>query len=118
VGLFGKKQSGECDDAASRVMDPDTLRQRGVLGQAKVIHLDSKPTIGGTMADPAYDCCITLVASADGIAPYTVTIHQHLLRSGVARLSGADVVAPAWVDRKDSSRVAIDLTARSAQPTL
>jgi hypothetical protein len=110
MGLFGKKQDGT-HDVEGQLMDPESLRHKGVLGQARVISLDSKPSLGGTMADPAYDCHITLEASAEGIAPYTVTIHQLLLRSCVLRLSGDGAIAPAWVDRKDSSRVAIDITA-------
>jgi hypothetical protein len=68
-----------------------------------------------TTADPASDCFISLEASADGIAPYTVTVRQRLVRSSLALLAGENVVAPAWLDPKEPAKVAVDVAAGEIQ---
>jgi hypothetical protein len=111
VGLFGGKKDEAASNDRARLVDPAMLRRKGVRGRARILNIESKPSTGGSVADPAYDCFITIEASADGIAPYSVTVRQRLLRSALAILAGDGVVAPAWLDPKDPSRVAIDIAA-------
>jgi hypothetical protein len=111
MGLFGKSKDDTSGNDRARLVDPAMLRRKGVLGRARILSIDSKPSTGGSVADPASDCFITVEASAEGRAAYTVTVRQRLVRSSLALLAGDGVIAPAWLDPKDPSRVAIDVAA-------
>jgi hypothetical protein len=112
MGLFGgKSEPKDGGNEPARLVDPAMLRRKGVQGHAHIISIESKPSTGGSTADPAYDCFIKLEASAEGIAPYVVTVRQRLVRSALAALTGDDVVAPAWLDPREPAKVAVDIAA-------
>jgi hypothetical protein len=110
MGLFGK---GKADGAAprARLTDPAALRRKGTLGKARVLEIESKPSVGGSMADPAYHCTLSLEVLPEGGEPYRVSVQQRMVRSTLGQLTGDEVVAPAWIDQKDPSKVAIDVAA-------
>jgi hypothetical protein len=110
MGLFGKKKS---DDQGPRVhlTDPAMLRRKGTLGRARIIAIESKPSVGGTIADPAYHCTLALEVLPDGGDPYPAKVQQRMTRSILGQLTGDDVVAAAWIDPKDPGKVAVDVAA-------
>jgi hypothetical protein len=112
MGLFGKKdKDGESGGGRMRLTDPAMLRRKGVLGRARILSLESKPSVGGSIADPAYQCTFKLQVELDGEAPFEANVQQRMVRSALASLTGDGVIAPAWVDPKDRSKVAIDIAA-------
>ena len=116
MGLFGRNDKDDKAGAGrARLTAPEVLRRKGVAAHALIVELESRPGPGGTMADPAYHCSFTLEVRLDGEPPYRTRIQQRMARSGVEQLTGDGVVAPVWVDRKDHSRVAIDLLAGPVQ---
>lgn len=114
VSLFGKQD--RADDAGAdlgrlRLTDPAMLRRKGVLARARILAIESKPSTGGSVADPAYQCTLTLEVRLPDQAPFEVKVQQRLVRSILGLLAGDAVVAAAWVDPKDHSRVAVDVAA-------
>jgi hypothetical protein len=108
MGLFGRKAARE---PRPRLTDPAMLRSKGVLGKARVLEIESKASVGGTMADPAYHCTLTLEVLPVDAKPYPLKVQQRMARSALAQLTGDDVVAPAWIDPVNPAKVAIDIAA-------
>jgi hypothetical protein len=112
VGLFRKKD--DADSAASarpRLTDPAALRRKGIQGRARILELESKASVGGSMADPAYHCTIRLEVQPPEGEAYEAAVQQRLVRSALGQITGEDVVAPVWIDPKDRMRVALDIAA-------
>jgi hypothetical protein len=110
MGLFGKKTAGDKEPRA-HLTDPAMLRRKGTLGRARILELESKPSVGGSMADPAYHCTLTLEVLPEEGEPYRAKVQQRMVRSILGQLTGDDVVAPAWIDPKDPGKVAVDVAA-------
>jgi hypothetical protein len=110
MGLFGNKKTG-VDEVRVHLTDPGMLRRKGTLGRARILELESKPSVGGSMADPAYHCTLTLEVLPEGGDPYRAKVQQRMVRSILGQLAGEDVVAPAWIDPKDPGKVAVDVAA-------
>jgi hypothetical protein len=87
------------------------LRRKGTLGRARIVEIESKPSVGGSMADPAYHCTLTLEVMPDAGASYPAKVQQRFVRSILGQLTGDDVIAPAWIDPKNPSKVAVDVAA-------
>jgi hypothetical protein len=112
MGLFGKKDKTDTSAGGrARLTDPAMLRSKGILARAQILEIESKPSVGGTMADPAYHCTLKLEVRLPDEAPYEAHVQQRLPRSILGLLAGDRVVAAAWVDPKDHSRVAVDAAA-------
>jgi hypothetical protein len=112
VGLFSKKDKATTGDGTrARLTDPAMLRRKGILARARILAIESKPSVGGSMADPAYHCILRLEVQLEGETPYEANVQQRIVRSSLGLLTGDDVVAPVWVDPKDRSRVAVDVAA-------
>ena len=112
MGLFGKKDKDKGNTSGrARLTDPAMLRPKGVLARGRIIDIESKPSVGGSMADPAYQCTLRLEVRIAEEEPYEANVQQRLVRSALGLLSGDQVVAPVWVDPKDRSRVAVDVAA-------
>jgi hypothetical protein len=110
MGLFSK-QDKPAKPAPPRLTDPAMLRRKGVLARARIVELESKPSVGGSTADPAYQCQFTLEVQMDGEAPFEARVQQRMVRSTLGLLGGEDVIAAVWVDPKDRSKVAVDVAA-------
>ena len=112
MALFDKKKK---QDTAERkrvkLTDPAILRKEGVLARARILEIESKPSAGGSIVDPAYDCTLRLEVLVDYDEPYVVKVQQRLSRSILGLITGDYIVAPVWIDPKDLSRVAVDVTA-------
>ncbi|MGD0272405.1 MAG: GNAT family N-acetyltransferase [Gaiellaceae bacterium] len=112
VALFGKKnKQSTADSDKVKLTDPAILRSTGVLVRARILEIESKSIVGENVVDPAYDCTLRLEVLIDYDAPYVVKVQQRLSRSILGLLSGDYIVAPAWVDPKDLSLVAVDVAA-------
>jgi hypothetical protein len=112
VGLFSKKDKEHGTPAARvRLTDPAMLRRKGVLARGRILDIESKPSTGGSTADPAYQCVLSLEVLVGDEAPFEVRVQQRLARSALGLLAGDGVVAPVWVDLNDRSKVAVDVAA-------
>lgn len=112
--LFGKGDKPDASGAdlgRARLTDPAMLRRKGVPARARILAIESRPSTGGSVSDPAYQCTLSLEVRLPGEAPFEVKVQQRLVRSILGLLAGDDVVAAAWVDPKDHSRVAVDVAA-------
>jgi hypothetical protein len=112
VALFGKKNKQESAERKRvKLTDAAVLRRTGVLVRARILEIESKSIVGESIADPDYDCTLRLEVLIDYDEPYVVKVKQRLSMSILGLLSGDYIVAPAWVDPKDLSQVAVDVTA-------
>jgi hypothetical protein len=110
MGFFGNKKTGG-DEPRVHLTDPAMLRRKGTLGRARILEIESKPSVGGSMADPAYHCALTLEVLPDGGEPYRAKVQPRMVRSILGQLTGDDVVAPAWIDPRNPGKVAVDIAA-------
>ena len=112
MSLFGKKgkQSTAGSDSV-RLTDPAALRSGGVLVRARILEIESEPSVGGSDVDQVYECTLKLEVHIDYDELYQVKVRQRLSKSALGMISGDFIVAPVWVDPMDRLHVAVDVGA-------